>query len=87
MESIEEQRYNEFSNALTESDVLALAKIDLEKLQEETPILVHLPPGRTKLSCPSLLGNLILRPTNTTVSSNPMSCTKVGLGKLYYPPV
>ena len=45
VESIEEQRYNEFSNALTESDVLALAKIDLEKLQEETPILVHLDTG------------------------------------------
>ncbi len=43
--SIEEQRYNEFSNALTERDVLALAKIDLEKLQEETPILVHLDTG------------------------------------------
>jgi len=42
VESIEEQRYNEFSNALTESDVVALAKIDQEKLQEETPILVHL---------------------------------------------
>ena len=42
MESIEEQRYNEFSNALTESDVLALAKIDQEQLQEESPILVHL---------------------------------------------
>ena len=28
-----------------ESDVLALAKIDLEKLQEETPILVHLDTG------------------------------------------
>ena len=42
VESVEEQRYYEFSNALTESDVLALAKIDLEKLQEETPILVHL---------------------------------------------
>ena len=45
VESVEEQRYNEFSNALTESDVLALAKIDLEKLQEETPILVHLDTG------------------------------------------
>ena len=45
VESIEEQRYNEFSNALTESDVLALAKIDLEKLPEETPILVHLDTG------------------------------------------
>ena len=42
VESVEEQRYNEFSNALTESDVVALAKIDREKLQEETPILVHL---------------------------------------------
>ena len=42
VESIEELRYNEFSNALTESDVLALAKIDQEQLQEESPILVHL---------------------------------------------
>ena len=42
VDSVEEQRYYEFSNALTESDVLALAKIDLEKLQEDTPILVHL---------------------------------------------
>ena len=42
VESIEEQRYNEFSNALTESDVLALAKIDVERLQGETPILVHM---------------------------------------------
>lgn len=45
VESVEEQRYNEFSNALTESDVVALAKIDQEKLQEETPILVHLDTG------------------------------------------
>ncbi len=41
VESVEEQRYNEFSNALTESDVVAIAKIDKERLQEETPILVH----------------------------------------------
>ena len=45
VESVEEQRYNEFSNALTESDVIALAKIDREKLQEETPILVHMDTG------------------------------------------
>ena len=45
VESVEEQRYNEFSNALTESDVVALAKIDQEKLQEETPILVHMDTG------------------------------------------
>ena len=42
VESVEEQRYHEFSNALRDSDVLALVKIDKEELQEETPILVHL---------------------------------------------
>ena len=45
VESVEEQRHNELSNALTESDVVALAKIDQEKLQEETPILVHMDTG------------------------------------------
>jgi len=45
VEWVEEQRYNEFSTALTESDVVALAKIDREKLQEETPILVHMDTG------------------------------------------
>lgn len=42
VDSVEEQRYYEFSNALTESDVVALAKIDLDKLQGEDPILVHM---------------------------------------------
>ena len=42
VDSVEEQRYYEFSNALTESDVVALAKIDLEKLQGEDPILIHM---------------------------------------------
>ncbi len=42
VESVEEQRYYEFSNALTESDVLTVAKVDLDHLQEETPILLHL---------------------------------------------
>lgn len=42
VESIEELRYHEFSNALREGDVLALAKIDREDLQEESPILIHL---------------------------------------------
>ena len=42
VDSVEEQRYYEFSNALTESDVLALAKIDLEHLQGDDPILVHM---------------------------------------------
>ena len=42
VDSVEEQRYYEFSNALTESDVVSLAKIDLEKLQGDDPILVHM---------------------------------------------
>ena len=42
VDSVEEQRYHEFSNALRESDVLALVKTDHEEYQEETPILVHL---------------------------------------------
>lgn len=42
VDSVEEQRYYEFSNALTESDVVALAKIDLDRLQGDDPILVHL---------------------------------------------
>ena len=42
VESIEELRYHEFSNALREGDVLALAKINREDLQEESPILIHL---------------------------------------------
>ena len=42
VDSVEEQRYYEFSNALTEQDVVSLANIDQPKLQEENPILVHL---------------------------------------------
>lgn len=42
VESIEELRYYEFSNALRDGDVLALAKIDREELQEDAPILIHL---------------------------------------------
>ena len=42
VDSVEEQRYHEFSNALRESDVLALVKTDHEEYQEETPILLHL---------------------------------------------
>jgi len=42
VDSVEEQRYHETSGALTESDVVALAKIDLEQLQGEDPILLHL---------------------------------------------
>lgn len=42
VDSVEEQRYYEFSNALTDSDVVALANIDNEQLQGDDPILVHM---------------------------------------------
>ncbi len=57
VDSVEEQRYYEFSNALTESDVLALAKIDLEHLQGDDPVLVHLDtPGLLSLLDPLMGG-------------------------------
>jgi len=42
VDSVEERRYYEFSNSLTESDVVALAEIDQAQLQGEDPILVHM---------------------------------------------
>jgi flagellar motor switch protein FliM len=42
VESIEEQRYYEFSNALTDGDVLSLAEIDFKGLEEDSPTLVHI---------------------------------------------
>ena len=41
VDNVEEQRYHEFSNALVESDVIALARVDPEGLQGDDPILVH----------------------------------------------
>lgn len=43
VESVEEQRYYEFSNALSEGDVLALADVKLEGQDhpEEPPVLLH----------------------------------------------
>ena len=44
VESVEEQRYYEFSNALTEGDVLVLADVQFAHNQqaEEQPVLLHL---------------------------------------------
>lgn len=42
VDSVEEQRYYEFSNALTESDVVVLSEIDQAQLQGDDPILVHM---------------------------------------------
>lgn len=47
VESVEEQRYYEFSNALSDGDVLTVADVDVEGVREsdETPILIHLSTG------------------------------------------
>lgn len=42
VESVEEQRYYEFSNALTEGDVLTLAHVELKGKIEESPLLFYL---------------------------------------------
>ena len=41
VDSIEEQRYYDFSNALTEGDILTLAHLDFKNRREETPILLY----------------------------------------------
>lgn len=42
VESIEEQRYYEFSNALTEGDVLALIDVAVKGKEEDTPAMLYL---------------------------------------------
>lgn len=45
VESIEEQRYYEFSNALTEGDVLSISNVVVEGQEEESPVLYYLTPS------------------------------------------
>ena len=45
VESIEEQRYYEFSNALTDSDVLAISNAIIEGHEDESPVLYYLSPS------------------------------------------
>ena len=45
VESIEEQRYYEFSNALTDGDVLALSNVVVEGAEDESPVLYYLTPS------------------------------------------
>ena len=42
VESIEEQRYYEFSNSLTEGDVLALINVETKSRAEEIPVMFYL---------------------------------------------
>ena len=45
VESVEEQRYYEFSNALSEGDVLALASVQIKEKEEEEPVMFYLATG------------------------------------------
>ncbi len=42
VESIEEQRYYEFSNALAEGDVLALVNVSVKGQEDESPVMIYL---------------------------------------------
>ena len=42
VESIEEQRYYEFSNALSDGDVLAISNVLIEGVEDESPVLYYL---------------------------------------------
>ena len=45
VESIEEQRYYEFSNALSDGDVLAISNAMVEGVEDESPVLYYLAPS------------------------------------------
>lgn len=42
VESIEEQRYYEFSNALTEGDVLAIAQAHIKGVADDSPVMLYM---------------------------------------------
>ena len=56
VESVEEQRYYEFSNALSERDVLVLVQDTLEDTGEKEPILLHITTGIMVSMIDRLLG-------------------------------
>lgn len=56
VESVEEQRYYEFSNALTEYDILSLVNAEIKGKQEELPIMFHLSTSIALSMIDSLLG-------------------------------
>ena len=56
MESIEEQRYYEFSNALTEGDVLALVNASVKGKEEDTPVMFYLSTSTALSMMDRLLG-------------------------------
>ncbi len=44
VQDVEEQRYNEFSNALTDSDIMTLVKVTLPEQAKNLPMLMHISP-------------------------------------------
>lgn len=56
VESIEEQRYYEFSNALAESDVLALSQVSFKDRVEETPAMFYLSTSMTLSMLDRMMG-------------------------------
>lgn len=44
VQAVEEQRYNEFSNALTDSDIMTLVKVTLPEQAKNLPMLMHISP-------------------------------------------
>ena len=42
VESVEEQHYYEFSNALSEGDVLALVDVEIKNKEHEAPVMIYL---------------------------------------------
>ena len=56
VESIEEQRYYEFSNALTEGDVLALVNASVKGKEEDTPVMFYLSTSTALSMMDRLLG-------------------------------
>lgn len=56
VESIEEQRYYEFSNALTEGDVLTLAKAIAEGAEDESPLFFYIDPSLCVCMMDMMLG-------------------------------
>ena len=45
VQSVEEQRYYEFNNALTDSDIITLVKVALPEQTKNLPMLMHISPG------------------------------------------
>lgn len=56
VESVEEQRYYEFSNALTESDILGLADVNLKGQMQETPTMLYVSTSTTLSMIDRMLG-------------------------------